>query len=230
MSSHAIQSSGNSQARAWLVAERRWPSPHAAKWVKQFVEQVCRAPGTLALVLVGSLARPTHEPSDVDLLYVYDGTSLTLSDHPIDVDIRAYNKEDFAAHLANRHGIVTWALRFGRPICQRDLFWSELISSFAGKLPMPSAEAANERAQRAARLYDQLIDIGDYEAALEQRITLLTHRAWAHLLSKGIHPASRPELPQQLSAAGEATIGGELAAALRERNAAKHGTPQRRAG
>jgi hypothetical protein len=213
-----------------LAAERRWPSPLAAKWVKQFVEQVCRAPGTLALVLVGSLARPTHDPSDVDLLYVYEGNSLTLNDHPIDVDIRAYSKEDFASHLANRHGIITWALRFGRLICQRDVFWSELISSFGSNLPMPSAEAANDRAQRAAKLYDQLIHIGDYDAALEQRITLLTHRAWAHLLNKRIHPASRPELPQQLSAAGEATLGGDLAVALRERTTAKHAAPQRRAG
>jgi hypothetical protein len=79
-------------------------------------------------------------------------------------------------------------------------------------------------------LYEQLIDIGDYDAALEQRIILLTNRAWARLLNKHIHPASRPELPQQLSAAGDPALGGELAAVLRERAAVKHETPKRRAG
>jgi len=216
-----------------LAEETRWPSADAAAWVKRFVEHVCHAPTTVALVLIGSLARATHDPSDVDLLYVYEREPVGFSGHPMDVDIRAYENDDFRSRLARRHEVVTWALRFGRVICQRDVFWSELISSFTGELPLPSPEMSERRAERAAEIYDQLIEIGDQDAALEQRITLLTHRAWARLLRKRIHPASRPELTEQLRVAGEASLAGDLAAALRERTVAKSAAEsarRRRAG
>jgi hypothetical protein len=66
-------------------------------------------------------------------------------------------------------------------------------------------------------LYRQLLKIGDAEAALEQRITLLTHLAWERLLRAGIHPASRPELAQQLRAVGEMELAADLADALSTR-------------
>jgi hypothetical protein len=210
-----------SQARRWLDAETRWPSASAEAWTKRFIEVVGRAPSTVAVVLIGSLARVTRDPGDIDLLYVYDGTPVVFSDHPIDVDIRAYAKQDFMAHLSNHHDVITWALRFGRLLCQQELFWAQLVASFAGELPLPAPEVAEARAERAAQNYDRLVKIGDSEAAQEQRLSLLTHRAWAQLLKKHIHPASRPELPQQLRDAGEESLAAELAAALRDRATAK---------
>ena len=212
----------NRQARSWLAGERRWPSALAAAWVRRFVEQTCHLPGTVAVVLIGSLARTTHAPSDVDLLYVFDGEPVAFEDHPIDVDIRAFAKEAFISELSDRHDVITWALRYGRIICERDTFWSALIASFDGDLPLPSPDVTEERAQRAAEAYGQFVEIGDQAAALEQRISLLTHRAWTQLLKKQIHPASRPELPEQLRAAGETSLAIDLASALRERAAASH--------
>src|SRR5207253_3204837 len=95
------------------------------------------------------------------------------------------------------------------------------IASFDGDLPLPSPDVTEQRAERAADVYDQLVEIGDHDAALEQRISLLTHRAWTQLLRNHIHPASRPELPQQLRDAGEISLAGDLAAALRKRSAAR---------
>src|ERR1041384_2374683 len=77
-------------ARQWLIGETRWPSSDAAAWVKRFILRACDAPTTVAVVLIGSLARATHEPGDVDLLYIYEGEPQLFGDHPIDVDIRAY--------------------------------------------------------------------------------------------------------------------------------------------
>jgi len=128
----------SSQGRRWLVAERRWPSAGAEGWVKRFLERACKAPETVAVVLIGSLARATPEARDVDLLYVHEGDAGLLSHCPDDVDIRAYRKEEFMDGVAKRDDLVTWALRYGRVLCQRDLFWSELISSFGGHLPVTS--------------------------------------------------------------------------------------------
>jgi len=188
------------------------------------------------VVLIGSLARTTHDPSDVDLLYVFDGEPVAFKDHPIDVDIRAYGTETFISQLSSQHDVITWALRFGRIICERDMFWSALISSFGGDLPLPSPDVTEERARRATEVYGQLVEIGDHDAALEQRISLLTHRGWTQLLRKHIHPASRSELPEQLRAAGETSLAVDLASALRERAAARQAsaiqelTPHQRAG
>src|SRR6266508_3956306 len=184
-----------------LVAERRWPSTRAAAWVKRFVEQTCPSTGMVALVLIGSLARSAQDASDVDLLYIYDGEPMPFKDHPIEVDIRAYAERDFTFRVSTRHDVITWAVRFGRLICERDRFWTNLVASFGGDFPLPSAEVAEQRAVRAAKVYDHLVEIGDHDAALEQRISLLTHRAWAQLLRHHVHPASRPELPQQLRSA-----------------------------
>ena len=208
-------------ARQWLAGETRWPSSDAAAWVKGFISRACDAPTTVAIVLIGSLARATHEAGDVDLLYIYEGEPLPFGDHPMDVDIRAYNKDEFSSRLVCRHGLVTWALRFGRIICQRDSFWSELVASFGVELPLPSARVVEDQARRAADVYDELIGIGDHDAAFEQRLSWLTHKAWARLLAHHIHPASRPELPDQLRSVGEKSLAGELASALRQRVAGK---------
>jgi hypothetical protein len=208
-------------ARQWLIGETRWPSSDAAAWVKRFILRACDAPTTVAVILIGSLARATHEPGDVDLLYIHDGEPQPFGDHPVDVDIRAYTKDELSSRLERRHGLVTWALRFGRVICQRDSFWSELVASFGGELPLPSVHAVQDQARRAADVHDELIEIGDDDAAFEQRLLWLTHEAWACLLAHQIHPASRPELPEQLRSVGESSLAGELAAALRQRVAAK---------
>jgi hypothetical protein len=202
-----------------IGAELKWPSVQARAWVLSFANRACSDANTEALVLIGSIARPVSYVTDVDLLYVYREEPLRFLDHPLDVDIRAYEKSQFSQRLVDRHDVVTWALRFGRVICQRGRFWNELVDSFAGTLPLPRGDVAQERAKRAAAVYEQLLQIGDAEAALEQRISLLTHQAWSRLLQASVHPASRPELPQQLRSVGEFSLASDIAAALSERAA-----------
>jgi hypothetical protein len=201
-----------------LTSERRWPSRFARTWVCTFGRDVCGSATAEALVLIGSIARPVRQVADVDLLYVYRGEPINFHDHPLDVDIRAYSKDEFLERLSIRHDVITWALRFGRMVCQRDRFWTALVDSFGGDLPMPRPEVAQERAQRAFAVYQRLLEIGDEKAALEQRISLLTNRAWERLLRAEIHPASRPELPQQLRTIQETSLAADLESALVERD------------
>jgi hypothetical protein len=55
-----------------------------------------------------------------------------------------------------------------------------------------------------------LLQIGDADAAREQALSYLTHLARAELLEKGVYPASRPELPEQLRKIGDHHLARRL--------------------
>lgn len=194
-----------------------WPSVAAQRWVASFAARTCADPATAALVLIGSIARGGRQTLDVDLLYVYWDRPVDVRDHPLDVDIRAYSATEVLERVSRAQDVISWSLRFGRLICEHRDFWSELKREWHDKLPLPDASVAEERAKRAMRIHQQLLEMGDADAALEQRITLLTHLAWARLLRAGIHPASRPELIQQLQKIGETALADDLANTLHTR-------------
>ena len=92
-----------------------------------------------------------------------------------------------------------------------------LVERWEGRLPFPSAEAADARADRAARAAEGLRAGGDDEAADEVRLAALTQRARARLLRVGIFPLSRPELPDQLVELGDIELARQLADLLHAR-------------
>ena len=71
---------------------------------------------------------------------------------------------------------------------------------------IPSAQIARERAASVARHLSNVIQSGDADAAREQALSYLTHIARAELLDRGVYPASRPELPQQLKSIGSSQL------------------------
>jgi len=119
--------------------------------------------------------------------------------------------------LAEGHDLLGWSLRLGSLICEQDRFWSGLQETVLPQLAFPSPEAADSRAARVERLLDEMRAIGDPDAASEQLLTLLTHRARARLLRAGVFPASRPELPAPLRQIGHPDLAQELDRALLER-------------
>jgi hypothetical protein len=141
-----------------------------------------------------------------------------LSDHPIDVDIRVYGAAEVPELIERGHDLISWCLRFGYLICERGEYWSSLRREWNSKAPLPNAEIAAERERKAAALYEQLNRLGDAEAAHEQLLSVLTHRAWARLLRRGIHPASRPELPSQLRSIGEESLAAAIEQELGRRD------------
>lgn len=192
-----------------------WPTPEAKRWAFEFARAICPDPNTQALLLIGSIVRPVADVQDVDLLYIYGSRRPDFADHPLDVDVRVYAADEVSALIAAGHDLLGWSVRYGRLICERSNYWSQIVDRFKTDLPLPSPAVAEARASRAESIYEELRRIGDVEAAHEQLISLLTHRAWARLLRAAIYPVSRPELADQLRALGDVSLATQLEDALR---------------
>jgi predicted nucleotidyltransferase len=204
---------------ARLAAVRRWPSEDARRWVERFVRRAAEDPRLCAVVVYGSAVRDVSESSDVDLLYVYAGDELAFDAPPIDVDLRAFRSETVDEWVASGDEVLGWSLRLGIPLFERDGYWTRLQECWAGRLPLPSAVAAEKRAARALNASAGLAAGGDEDAARELRLSGLTQRARARIIRNGVFPLSRPELPQQLASVGEWELASELHALLSARDA-----------
>jgi hypothetical protein len=167
---------------------------------------------------MGSIARPVEKVNDVDLLYIYEVENVHFPRRPIDVDLRAYSREQVPGLIAEGHELLGWAIQFGCVICQKDLYWNRLRAEWLTKLPFPDPEVARKRARKAYEHYREFSEMGDIDAAAEQRLTALTHEARSRLLEHGVYPKSRPELPEQLRDIGEHEMAGRLDGALRKRS------------
>ena len=194
----------------------RWPSDEARTWVRGLLRQATNDPATLAIVLYGSAVRGVGEPGDVDLLMIRRG-AWRDTDVPLDVDFRVFGHSDIEARIGGGDEVLGWALRLGVPVFERDDWWSALVARWHGRLPLPSADAADERARRAERAAKGLRESGDVDAAEEVRLTALTQRARSKLVRAGVFPLSRPELPEQLIAIGEHGLAAELDPFVAER-------------
>ena len=82
---------------------------------------------------------------------------------------------------------------------------------------LPSADDARERARKVKRLYEDVVAIGDHDAAAELRVSMLTNLARAALSSAGVFPKSRPELVEQLRRINDQALADRLAYALAHR-------------
>jgi hypothetical protein len=191
----------------------RWPSDGAREWVADLLARVRDGKDVVAVVAYGSAVRECVTSSDVDLLVIARG-AFAASPAPLDVDLRVVMIEEVEAALANGDEVLGWAARFGVPLMEADAFWSSLVARWTGHLPFPSAEASDERAERAARYEQALRADGDHDAADEMRLTELTQRARARLLRGGVYPLSRPELPDQLTRVGADELARELSGRL----------------
>lgn len=200
-----------------LEALRSWPSTATKRWVVSFAERVCKDSNTAALLAIGSIVRRATPVNDVDLVYIFRSSRPQFRTHPLDVDIRVYAGRDLGDLLSTGHDLLSWCLRFGYLICEHNHFWTSLMRSWEGRVPLPNPAIAEQRAARAEQRYKQLVELGDFDAAHDQLVSLLTHKAWAALLRRDVHPASRPELPGQLRSLGEHSLASLLERTLKER-------------
>ncbi len=196
---------------------RRWPDQEAKEWVEAFALQACADPLVLAVIAFGSAVRSADYCADVDLLVVYDRRKPNVPGRPVSVDIRWYERLGVERLVAEGHELLAWVLNFGELICERDWYWTNLRHSWIGRMPFPLAATADSRAKRAFRLYSELVEMGDLDAAHEQRLVALTQEARAVLIRKRVYPASRPELPMQLRQIGELELAKQLEETLRQR-------------
>jgi hypothetical protein len=195
----------------------RWPSEEAHAWTRAFLADARSRANVLAVVAYGSAVREVESSADLDLLFVFEGDAPEVDPPPADVDLRGYAIDDVEALLAEGHDVLGWALRLGIVLWQRDGWWDDLAMRWADQLHLPSESAAEERASRALRVSLELEAAGDADAAEEQRLVALTQRARAELIRAGVFPGSRPELPRQLRAIGDAALARDLSDAISRR-------------
>ncbi len=211
-----------------LNAIKHWPSEQARDWAYQAIPSLCEADNICAVVLFGSVVRNVTSATDLDVLYIYEGSAPTPIAAPIDVDIRKFERKDVEQLLANGNDLISWCIKFGKRLCEHDQYWSELVHRWGNRVGLPSREVALERAKKSETLLRDVASRGDSDAALELYLSLLTHVARSVLVEHGSYPASRPELVGQLRQVGEDKLASYLNEAIAERNAAVHGARKAR--
>ena len=200
-----------------LAAVRSWPSSRARLWTIDAVTVARQDSAILAIVASGSAVRDVAQSDDLDLVLVYSKVRPSLPRAPIGVDLQQHEADEVPQKLAKGHDFLSWAVRFGRPLFEREEWWSRLRADWIDRLSLPSAAEARKRARRAQQLHEEMQSLGDHDAASENYVSMLTHLARATLSDAGILPRSRPELADQLRRIGEAPLADRLAEALAQR-------------
>ena len=200
-----------------LDAVCSWPSEAARSWTLAAIDATGHDAAIEAIVATGSAVRDAERIDDLDLLLVYRDRRPSLPRPPIDVDLRQYERAEVPRKLREGHEYLAWTVRFGQPLFDRGGWWAALRAGWEGQLALPPAATARERANRMERLRDDMLAVGDHDAAAELEISMLTHLARAALSDAGVFPLSRPELHGQLRDIGDHTLADRLDDALRSR-------------
>ena len=200
-----------------LATVRSWPSKAAWEWTRDAVAAARRDVAIDAIVATGSAVRDAERIDDLDLVLVYRKLRPALRRPPMDVDLRQYEQADVPRLLKSVHDYLSWTVRFGRPLFERDGRWTALRADWNDRLALPSGDEARVRAQKVQRLRDDMFAVGDHDAAAELEISMLTHLARAALSEAGVFPYSRPELPGQLRDIGDHALADRFDRAVRRR-------------
>ena len=205
---------------ATRVSERRihrWPTGRARQWLSSFMDRARRDPNVVAVVAVGSSVRFGVASDDLDIVVLCRDTERFRERAPIEVDLRRIGIDCVDESIRAGRDLVIWAVRFGRPLFDRENTWADIVRNWKSRLPVPDSGVSLQRARVALKRMEEMRAIGDENAFDELQVSYLTHRAWARLTSAGVYPASRPELPGQLRNIGESSLADDLDAALSER-------------
>lgn len=201
-----------------LGAGGTWPDDSAREWTLELLAKAQRETAITAVVLTGSAARCVAESDDLDLVIVYEQHRPSLSRAPISVDLRLYEQSEVLQGLSEGHDYLTWTVRYGRALLDRQLWWANVCKDWRDRLTLPSSSQARERAQKAQRRRDEMLMIGDDDAAADLELSMLTFLGRAALSDAGVFPKSRPEIPSQLDTIGANELSERLSRALEHRN------------
>lgn len=192
----------------------RWQTAEAQAWFAEHLRRWSADPHVLAVIAVGSAVRHVAKPSDADFVIIWQSKRPDVTRAPIELDLRLYERSRAEALIAQGHDYLSWAVRLGRLVHEKGDFWRQFKQQWFDAAPWPDANDAEQRAQRAARYSRDLAAAGDLDAAHEQSVSELTHRARAALLRARVFPHSRPELPAQLREVHEDDLADKLEQAL----------------
>lgn len=205
--------------RTWKLDSviHSWPTVRSQGWLEEFLETAATDSSILAVVAVGSSVRPGVESDDLDLVVVCEDADEFDYRAPIEVDMRAFDATEVDRELSEGHDLLGWAVEFGEPLLDREETWNELVGRWGGRVPLPDPAVARERARKTHERLEEVRSIGDEAAAIEQELSYWTLIARALLVEAGVHPKSRPELPEQLREIGERSTAKRLEEVLAQR-------------
>jgi hypothetical protein len=164
--------------------------------------------GAESFALTGSTARQRRTPlSDLDFHVV--GPRPDVSDLPGDLDVVASSATRFRRRLLDGDDFAQWTLRYGCVLHDSGAMRDGVRLIVARHL-WPSGERKLASLPAHRREIERLIEMGDRDSAQEQVRAALTAAARGLLLSCGVFPLSRRELPAQLRRAGYEPIARML--------------------
>lgn len=174
------------------------------------------AVGANALILSGSTARRTRtDISDLD--YHLVGPRIETKDLSRQLDVHVLSKEKLRSEILAGDDFVQWSVRFGRVVFD-DGVVRRTLGLIEDRRLWPSVDRKREHARKSLKLAERFVATGDEDGALAQVRTALSLAARASLLSSGIFPMSRAELPAQLQGIGSGGVAKALSATI-------HGSP-----
>lgn len=188
--------------------------------ISDAVQERARAAGAEAVVLSGSTARGRRtRVSDLDY-HVIGVPSLSVADLPQDIDLYADEVDRFWAKLRQGDDFAHWSVWYGCVLFDSGVM-RDAAAFVADQDVWPDPDRKLRQARNALDFAGQIVESGDYAAALEQtRGALSLVARWA-LLSNDVFPLARDEMPEQLDDLGQARLARELRRSIRERPSAK---------
>lgn len=183
--------------------------PHALQPVHAEVVRRSMAATAHGLILTGSTARGRRtEISDLD--YHLIGDRIETRDLPAELDLHVLSASELNARVVEGDDFVHWSLRFGKVVLDDGTLLAA-VRLIAKRQPWPAVERKCQHAEKSLALASRVVETGDVTGGLEQVRTALSLVTRAYLLSAGVFPMSRAELPEQLAAAGRHEAGQALA-------------------
>ncbi len=171
-----------------------------------------RSAGAAALILSGSTARGRRTAiSDLD--YHLVGARVRTNDLSLELDVHFLSQSQLESELLAGDDFVQWSLRFGCIVLD-DGTVRRALRLMAERQPWPDVERKRSHAAKSLELAHRFVGTGDEDGALVQVRTALSLAARARLLSAGVFPLSRAELPAQLRELGLAAGAHALASTI----------------
>lgn len=184
--------------------------------VTEAVQERARTAGAEAVVLSGSTARGRRtRVSDLDY-HVVGASSLRIADLPQDIDLYADEVDRFWAKLREGDDFAHWSVWYGCVLFDSGVM-REAAAFVAEQNVWPDPDRKLRQARNALDFAAQIIDSGDYGAALEQTRGALSLVARWVLLSNDFFPLARDEMPEQLDGLGRTRLAHDLRRSIRQR-------------
>ena len=129
----------------------RWPSPHTRDWLASFLERAKVDKNVVAVIVIGSAIRPNVASDDLDVMVLCRDMAQLREKAPIDIDLRKADLDCAEDKIRAGHDLLVWAVRFGRPLLDKDGAWAGITRRWTNSLPLPDPTVQLDRAEAARR-------------------------------------------------------------------------------